>query len=353
MAIYVGVYLTLLLAGVIGKRVIKNKIKANIFVSLTALILILLVLCLRHPSMGIDLGYGSSTGYLASFEKLGGYSWKKIFSIENFRGYERGYILLNKLVYLIFPDQQFFLSVCAILSVTPVIYLIAKKSEDTLLSLITYMALPVFQLLFSGLRQNLAIGLCMLAFVMAKDKKPIKFLLLVIVAFFFHRSAFFFLLVYPLLNLQINKTARIISFFLIALTFIIRYELFSVLTKIFRPQALPDDNNAIMLFLLMCALYVFLSVFEQKEQTGYLNIFFLACVCQAFSGVYNTAMRLGYYFMLSLLFLVPSSINLISNQKERKFVYIVTVVLLIALGVYSLINSSWAGAYPYSFFWEA
>lgn len=127
--------------------------------------LMVLIMGLRAQTMGVDL-----RGYLASFETLNEYSWKEILGLESYLNYERGYIIFNKLVGSIWCNRQFFLFVCAAISIIPVGIVIYKCSPDPLLSIIIYIGLPVFLLNYSGLRQAIAIGILILSFEFMTEK---------------------------------------------------------------------------------------------------------------------------------------------------------------------------------------
>ena len=137
-----------------------------------------LLFALRHPFMGGDLRYGWTTGYLSIFTQIADFSWQEVFSIGIYY-FERGYILFNKLLSLISDDHQLLLTASAVLSLGPVWYTICKESKQPDLSVYVFMGLPVFVLLFSGIRQGIAVGLCMLALLWVIRKKWISFILTV------------------------------------------------------------------------------------------------------------------------------------------------------------------------------
>ena len=92
---------------------------------------------------------------------------------------------------------------------------------------------------------------------------------------------------------------------------------------------------------------------------GLRNLFLAACFCQALGNVYNTAIRIGYYYMVSLVVLLPRVIK--NNEKaayeQRKnnsalIMYLAIFVCFTAFGLYSIAHGSWAESNPYSFFWQ-
>jgi len=120
-------------------------------------------------------------------------------------------------------------------------------------------------------------------------------------------------------------------------------------------KAYADDNGAITLFLVFCAVYIYLILLNKKfdeSQNGVVNLFYVACVCQAFGGIYQTAMRVGYYFMIYLIIALPNTITQNKNKQEYQTNYLLVLIAFLVFGLYSIRTSTWAMAYPYYFFWE-
>lgn len=319
-------------------------------------ILVFAVLALRHQSMGIDLGYYSRyhTGYLDSFDVLGSASWSQVLATKSYLNYEYGYILLNKLVGSIWKERQFFLAVCALLSLYPIAKTAVEKSESPILSCIIYLALPVFEILYSGLRQGIAIGICFWATQYIQKKKPFRFLLLVLLACMFHKSTFVFLIAYPVYHLRLNRPLRLASILLIPLVFLFRVQLFSVLSLLFRRDAPLDHNGAVNLLILFAGIYGICSLFvseEDTQQNGYLNLFFVCCIAQVFGNIYSTALRVGYYFIPYAILLIPGVVAQM-EPRLRVVAKIAVVVFFVVFGLSKIYGSTWSLAYPYYWFWQ-
>ena len=155
MTVYYCLYSILLVSGLIFvKR--DNKIelqkKQNRNYTIFACLLLIALFALRHPSMGVDLGYGRSYGYLNQFKLISGKNWFSVFTDE-FMNYERAYIILNKIIGIFTDDIQIFLFVITTIALIPIFYYIHKNSDDVVLSTVIFMGIPVFEMYFSGLRQ--------------------------------------------------------------------------------------------------------------------------------------------------------------------------------------------------------
>lgn len=333
-------------------RIIHNDKYKKLILCLFWLILLVFLFALRHPSMGVDLQYGFSTGYIGNFERIANIQFSDLIN-RGINHYEIGYVIYNKLLSYVSTNTQFFLGACAFSALVPIIYMIFKYSDSPLFSLIIYLGLPCFIMLFSGMRQIIAIGLCALSLNFIFKKRIFWFIIIVLLATLFHSSAIVFLIAYPIYFIKINKTGRLFSLVLIALVFIFRFQLFTILSKLLKDNAEIDNNGAINLFLVFIVIYVycfFCGKIDEKTN-GLLNLFLLGCICQAFGGVNSIALRVGYYFIISLIFLIPKVVKNIRDNQTRLVSTIGISFAFIVFGLISLYVTSWAMSYPYYFYW--
>ncbi len=313
---------------------------------------LILMVGLRHHTMGVDLA-----GYLKSYDRLHQMSWKEVLGLESYLNYEKGYIIFNKIIaFFTFGNKQIFLLSCTFLTVFPVAYIIYKKSDDVLLSTVIYLGLPVFLLCFSGLRQSIALGICFYALKFVEHKKFWHFLICVLFASFFHYTAMVFLAVYFFYHLQIPGKVRVIFLALFPIVFLFRKQLFTLLSLLFKKNAILTSTGAYTLMIIFIMIYVFLLIFfygdKDPKVNGYMNVFFMACLSQIFSTVYDTAIRVGYYFMFSLVLLLPMALM---RLKDRRYAILIRYAVILCFVIFffdSALDSSWARAYPYYFFWQ-
>lgn len=357
MTIYYVLYLSLTIGAAIRRPYIKTN-RSNKLFCIYAFVLIASVLALRHPSMGIDLAYGTAYGYLGTFNSIGNSSWQFIFK-HSFLNYEKGYVIFCKLLSYVSSDPQILLIACAIASIAAFSWLICKYSDNCLISFVVLMGLPVFLTNFSAMRQVLAIAITVISYKYICENKPISFILGILLAATFHRSAFFFLIAYPVYHLRLNKGVRMLLAGVLPIIFFLRYPLFSVMSKLLKNDAVPDRNNALTLFVVFSALYIFSVLYsDNRENNGLCNLFWLACICQAFGGVYSTAMRMGYYFMVYLILLLPKNLSYMKkNLHDSNCTYLIFSIVIynafFAFGLYSLYSTYWSMSYPYHFFWQS
>lgn len=350
MLIYYFIYGIFILIGFLS---LKQKNKKILYIYT---IILILLFALRSERMGIDLHYNLKYGYLGSFDYLSKLSWKEILT-NSYLNYEIGYRILNRLIGVFTHNRQVLLFICALISIFPIGYVITKESKMPMLSFIIYMGLPSFVLLFSGLRQGIALGLVFLSINYIKQKKLIKFLLLVLIASLFHKSALVFIVAFPIYWIKDTSIMRILSILVLIFMFLFRYYIFTFFNTTFNLELIPDNNNSINLLLALVTLYIICSLFNTyqfKKISGYLNIFYCSCVIQVFGGLFGLALRVGYYFMIILVLLLPDILSNLSmeNRKYREILYFLFMIFFISFGLYNLYYTSWAQANPYFFYWQ-
>lgn len=315
---------------------------------------VFLIFALRHPFMGGDLRYGSGIGYLGVFTRGAKASWQEILTQKNLYYFEKGYTFFTKLIAYISDDHQFFFAACAAVSLVPVGYTVYRQSKQPDLSLYIFMGLPVFTLIFSGVRQAMGIGICVLALLWVMEKKPVRFILTVLLAMSFHKSAALFFVAYPVYHVKMNKPLRWITCALPFAVYVLRFPLFALAGKVYSSYAVPDYNGSYRLFAVFYLVYLFCCIFseESEETSGLKNLYLIACCVQAMSGVHSIMMRAGFYFMAPLTLLLPAVLSSMKNGKLAVLFKVGISICFIAFGLYSLRIDTAARSYPYFAFWE-
>lgn len=356
MVIY-GIWLAvvIVLYGLLRRLPLANKSR---WYPLTVSLMLTAILGLRHPSMGVDLGYGMTHGYLPSFYILNGSSWKEILTMPEFQNYERGFLVFTKLTGSLWMEQQWFLLCCAGVSVLPVGAVIGTFSRNQRLSFLIYFGLTAFQIPFSGLRQAMALGISFLGMFYIPQRRWKSFLAVVGLAALFHDTAVTALLMYPLYWWKPDKQLRLVSFLVLAAMFALRAPLWNGIVAILDRGSPAVHSGDVGLFLLFCGIYGYMVLFSPEREgcSGLVNMQWLCCCVLAFTEVSTVAARVGYYSMLYLTLSLPEILEDIrcrlGNREYLLHTGAVAVGFLL-LGVYNLLHADWARAVPYGFFWEA
>lgn len=182
-----------------------DKAKKQNLVALFGMLGVFLVLALKAPTVGIDiLGYKEQY-YIAKKVSWGDFDYVY---------YEKGYILLQKIFSKIgFSFQTFTVFIYGTECLSCYL-LISKFSSDAMLSVLSFICFLFFVFSVSGLRQTLAMSICIFSFLLILRKKPIPILvglMLILLAYTIHNSALYFLIV-PFVLWLSYKIPRVLVF---------------------------------------------------------------------------------------------------------------------------------------------
>jgi len=342
-----------LLYGGTSQKVGERKKQGIVIFSFFAILL--LILMLRDQTIGVDI-----KTYLSHFSIVDKVSPQRA---EKLFGFERGFWLLNKIISAISTNENFFLAVIAIITTVPLAVLYIKESENALLTISVFLMLSNFSILFSGLRQSIALAIIAIAFTFVKKKKLVWFILLVVLAFFFHKSALIAFLIYPVYHMNITRTKMFFSVPLIVLVFIFNKEIFEFLLVFLNDLGYNyefEETSAYMMIILF-ALFVLLSYIAPAEENmdkntiGLRNLGVLSLVIQIFALASPVAMRMNYYFMMFYPILLPKVIKRALPRNMQVYQLVGVVVMLYFF--FDYISGMYTGAdilqlYPYKAFWE-
>lgn len=281
-------------------------------------ILFLLMLSLRDQSLGRDL-----PNYNSIFSDWGHVTFSKVFS--NWQ--ECLFHFYCWLFYnYISTSFQIFVSVTAIISVLPIFYVYNKNRTHGYLKIAVFVNMSTFIMLFSGIRQGLAIAVGILAYQALIDKKYLKFLIFVIIASFIHHTGFMTLLLLPLCKFKIKKLDYLWIVPSSLVVFAFRNRIFNTLAGLLadsneKYSATAETNGAFgsfVLFLLFTSFYcVIIDEFEMDEEAYALkNILIFATIMQMFASVNTLAMRMNYYFII----LIPLALGKCLNYTKVRYI---------------------------------
>lgn len=353
---YIMVAVPAILMMLFGRRSDKfSEEKKNKVVLLFFFGILLAILMLRHETVGVD-----TKNYLGKFKQASSFSFKELFE---FYEEEQGYYLLNKIISIFSKNKQIFLAIIAIISLVPVAHLYMKNSENAMLTIATFLIVSNFSMLFSGLRQAIALAIVAISYKYIKEKKFWRFLLLVLLAFFFHKSALIALLLYPMYHMNITKPKLLVFIPIIGIVFVFNKPIFEFLLQFlgeYGENYSATETGAYMMIVLF-AIFVFLSYFApddskmDKETIGLRNIMVLALTMQTFALASTVAMRMNYYNIMFVPLLMPKIFNRCHerNRKAYQFLELAIIVFFIVYYFYTAhFGKGVMRLYPYRGFWE-
>ena len=320
-------------------------------------VLYFLLLALRGSSVGND--YGT---YYYWFKSAGSVEWSHVFQTN----IEPGYFLLNKAVSVFTDSFQWFLAVSSAVILLPILYVYRKHVEDAPLTILLFINTDIFVMIFSGIRQGIAIGIGCLAFEFAREKKPIRFLITVGTALLFHTSAFVLLLLYPACRFRLRKKSLyyIIPAYVILLIF--NREIFSFLlgiSGVYTEYGMSQTGAfmSIILFSLFAVYSIVIPDERSLDETGKMlrNILLITLAIMTFAPIHMMVMRMAYYFVVFMPLCIPKIVKY-RDESQEKITEISKVVMLLFFTAYffyfgysGMATGAGLHTFPYQFFWEA
>ena len=361
-------YLTLLSIAVLLSFFTKemndnSRIRKFIVFSFFSLLYLLFVL--RDINVGCDM-----PGYKKIYEQSMLYDWFD----SSWTYMEAGYVFLMKLFTSIGATFREFMIMCYLLIVIPLGVYIYRYSKDISLSLVIYICFQFFVLNMSGLRQSMAMSLCLVAFMVAEHKgikKIIKFLLIVTAATLIHKSAIVFFFAYFILRRSLNIKWGILYLILgLALSagssHLLQYLQDSDITTYEFDSSLTIGASFIMMLaILIWAFFAsrkngdvsantlsFKSSNEMSFSLGnYSNMLAISLLLLvAFSG--TILMRASNYYNIVLLIMIPELFTRLDTS-VRVFAKLLFVALMIGIFYFTVLVPSQFDIVPYKFAFDA
>jgi len=316
-------------------------------------VLLFLLLALRSPSVGRDL-----ENYRAMFYSFSSLPFDRVLSVHT----ECGYVLLNKLVALFTDNFQWLIAVTALITVLPIAIVYRDETEMSLLTISLFLTMSTFIVLFSGLRQSVAIALGMLAFHYTKKRRPLLFILAVLFAMCFHRSAFVLLAMYPVYRMKISRHSLLFILPALLAVFAFRRGIFAFLLLIISDvyESSISQTGAYAMLILFALFTAFAFIIPDPEKLdgnteGLRNLLLLSLALQMFAPLHSLAMRFNYYYIILIPLLIPKLITR-SSERFKKLAGLAAAVMTVFFFVYffySAPKTNSLDVFPYSFFREA
>ena len=328
------------------------------------IIISLLVLesCLRNVVVGPD-----TMAYESAFRRVTNISWGEVLSsfrtayIEG-EGKDPGYMVFMKLSQIITKDFNVFLFFCALPFFIPLGKLLYRYSSSIMQLMFAFtLYVALFHIVaLSGIRQQIATGFCFMAFLQMDKGKNIKALITLMLGATFHISALIFAVVpaLRLLSARVLKASHLFSFgvipFVIAYAAPIMFFLASFLANDYYTTYADSESNGgattYIVLMELLSLFCFISIkggtIEKDNRKKLLYTMLPMLTLTSPLITLNGAMiRVGQYFTLYMMLLVPMAIDSFSKGEIRKFIYWGMIAALIVLTLQS-------GDFEYFFFWQ-
>ena len=306
-----------------------------------------LLYALRYKKIGND-----TVGYARFFEiDVRKYSFVELLDPDLHRT-EIGYRLYAKLISYFTDNYTVYFTITAIIIFGVLIRFAYKYTKNPFVVLYMFMTLGTYSFYESGLRQALAMTLCLLAVDFAQEKKLIRFVITVLLGALFHKSAYIFLIIYPFTYIKNHYLRLILNIFAGGIG-IVGFAFFQDwFNELLGYNYEIEETGNGQIFALLVAIIVIFSMFvlsrERDPDIGQNIIVQMALFSLIFwllRLISRTAERISYYYMFGMY--VYFSQTFIKDKD--KLLLVARLALLGAFFVLFFMRNSGA---VYKFFWQ-
>ncbi len=331
---------------------VRNKMSLVLFFTL-----LFVLLSLRDISVGKDLAT-----YKEIFERCAVTPFKYLSEMQ----WEIGYTVYNKLISIVSKDYRIFLVITAAVVLYPIYKLFSREKRYSYLLIVLFMNMPCFLMIFSGLRQAVAISIGILAYMAIEKKRYVLSVILILLATYFHVSAFVLLLLYPAFFIKIRSKHLFYIVPIMFLVYIFRIPALTIILR-FMPSHYIEfygdvqQTGAIGMMLLFLILFVFSFVIldetsMSKKDYFMRNVLLIATIFQFFVPIHGLVQRASYYF---LIFAPVSIVSVV--QAPKRYLKNISDVAVVVMGLfftlYFFYNAYFStdnllDVFPYKFFWS-
>lgn len=254
----------------------------------------------RGPHMGAD-----TSVYLKFFTQMTNTPWSQIF-IANDRGYqfEEGFVVFEKLMTVITKNPQVYQVIYSSIYLISIVTFANQLERHHFPFLYFFATMGIYTFMFTGVRQCLAMSICLLSYPFVKKRKLIPFLLLVLLAFYFHKSAILFLVTYFIYNRRLGWFNAVIYGAFAGVAFVnidvIQAWFNDTLDYEYEIEA---DNTGLIFFaiIVLATAFSYFMILHYKKQTresvGMLNVGVITLVLWLLRLATRVAERPSFYFM--------------------------------------------------------
>ena len=324
-----------------------KKAKAEKWFVFFAILPIFLLYVLRGDHVGVD-----TIGYVRNFQEIDGNlveAWTDAVKDPGFFAYTR-------LISMISGDYTVYFLITGLIIFIPIYFFAIKHTQNPYVFIFLVIALGYYSFIETGMRQAMAMSICLTAYGTLKNKtfpNVLRFLLTCFIAYFFHKSSVIFLMFFFVSFFKDNMISYAI-YFLLTVMFVFG---FAFLQDLFNEWVgysyeVEETGNGEIFLLLIIALYIANLILgsraaDKKEHTILFNSANLTVIMWVLRLISRTAERISLYFTLGFYGHIIGIFALNRESRELKIWRFLIIFVCLLLFIYR--NRSMS----YTFFWSA
>lgn len=256
-----------------------------------------------------------------------------------YQSMELGWELFSRAVWAIWPSYHSLIFISSSLFLISFSIFSWRHSNNLALSWLILICLGIWGTTLYVLRQTISMAILLFAYTAAEQKKAPAFLGFVVLSALFHQTSIIFLLVYPFVGVRQNSLYFVfmvaISVFLVLFGEIIINILISASDRYSGYEL--NGSSGFSFFLMLLLIECFVQYVQKRRQTTngvFQHAYVFGIVVQLLALRLSVLTRLTRYFILSSTILLPNTLMMVRQGKERFLFGAAMVACLLILYFY-------------------
>lgn len=272
---------------------------------------------------------------------------------------EVGYKVFLWCLTRISANPQFQYIVLSIFYIVIFTFFLYRNTDNPARFVVLFLGLSIYTFYLTGIRQSIAMTICLLAYEKAKQRKLIMFVLIVMIAFSFHKSALFFGAAYFFTKSQKGKIYIPIYISIFILAIIFNEQIFAYGSTVFDiDYGIETTGNGYFMFGIVAITtllsFIFMEELEENRLDNImliqLNVISMALwILRLFS---RTAERVALIYMPFTILLIVELFDLSIITKDDRLSKLINLSTTVFLGLYFFYRLDGTGLLPYIPFWR-
>lgn len=274
---------------------------------------------------------------------------------------EKGFLLCVWVLSRIFTAPQWIFIFSGMLFAIAISDFVEKNCDDICIAFVVFNCLGLFNFTVQGMRQAIAMSICLFAIEFCKKRKLIPFLGGIIMAMLFHASAVVFLVVYPIWGMKVNIKNLLLTVVATVLAFSLVDKVFPIINFLLNDGYSVGDTEltagggfTLAIYIVCILAGIWLAAQSEKNNGlsskissfSYLTIVSAVCFVMRYN-VIGIAERVAFFFAYGEMVLLSYSPQIVIRS-QRRFVRLCIILLCFLVSVY---KASYSVLIPYRFFW--
>lgn len=332
-----------------GKIVIGEKEINFYWYVILAMLPMFIMIGFRSGNLGAD-----TNGYLNNFIYVNSTPFSEVLETSRM---EKGYLIFVKLITYITKYPLVYQLICTFIYFIGVLeFAKTLDKKDVFLFIFFVCTLGLFFFMFTGVRQSLAMSICLFGYKYSQRRKIIPFILCVLLAFCFHKSAILFIVVYFMVKMKVtwyNTVAYAVGLWIVTTYLFDIQEWFNEQLEYDYGVEKTNSGGIFVIILALLTVFSMVMIYNNhkfnKDIQAFMNINFITVFFWLLRLQTRVAERPSMYFMFMSCALYAYGLNCIKNNQQRFIFKFIIIVLSMLFYVYRL-NYSYSGLVPYKFY---